>query len=52
MSNLGQSLAGVEEWYSSEQDRLKSEKMSLEFQRKQAQEKKKGFYWGNNPGWG
>ena len=52
MSNLGQSLAGVEEWYSGEQDRLKSEKMSLEFQRRQAQEKKKGFYWGNTPGWG
>jgi len=52
MSNLGQSLAGVEEWYTGEQDRLKSEKMSLEFQKKQANEKKKGFYFGSKPGWG
>ena len=52
MSNLGQSLAGIEEWYTGEQDRLKSEKMSLEFQRRQAQEKKKGFYFGNKPGLG
>ena len=52
MSNLGQSLAGIEEWYTGEQDRLKSEKMSLEFQRRQAQEKKKGFYFGSKPGWG
>ena len=52
MANLGQSLAGVEEWYTGEQDRLKSEKMSLKYQRSQAQEKKKGFYFGKNPGWG